>query len=76
MIEIALDDKKCTSPDECRECLEICPQGVFAMYAKGGRKPGVTTKQWAIAPVWLSLCTACEICEEVCPQDALAVKVA
>lgn len=76
MIEIGWDNKKCKSPDECKECLDICPQGVFAMYAKGGRKPGALTKDWAIAPVWLSLCTGCEICEEICPQNALAVIVA
>lgn len=76
MIEVKWDEKKCASPEECRECLDICPQGVFTIHSRGERKPGVATTSWAITPVFLSLCTACEICEEVCPQDAIAVSVA
>jgi len=76
MIHIDWNSKQCTSPDECRDCLEVCPQGVFAIYPEGGRKPGVPTTNWTIAPVWLSLCTGCEVCQEVCPQHAIAVSVA
>jgi NAD-dependent dihydropyrimidine dehydrogenase PreA subunit len=76
MIEIAWDEKKCPSPQECRVCLDECPQGVFYFYPRNGRKPGIATEDWAIAPLYISLCTGCDICEEVCPQDALAVSAA
>jgi len=76
MIEITWDEKKCTSAQECRMCLDECPQGVFQVYPRDGRKPGKATEKWAIAPLYLSLCTGCNICEEICPQDALAVSVA
>lgn len=76
MIEITWDEKKCPSPQECRNCLDECPQGVFQIYPRDGRKPGVATEHWAIAPLFLSLCTGCNICEEVCPEDAIAVSVA
>jgi NAD-dependent dihydropyrimidine dehydrogenase PreA subunit len=75
MIEVKWDEKKCASPQDCRECLDICPQGVFTIHPRDGRKPGIVTADWAITAVFLSLCTACEICEEVCPQDAIAVSV-
>jgi len=76
MIQIRWDDKKCTSPQECRKCLDACPQALFAIYPRDGRKPGKATENWAIAPLYLSLCTGCSICEEVCPENALAVSVA
>jgi len=76
MIEITWDAKKCTSPQECRTCLDTCPQGVFHIYPRNGRKPGKATENWAIAPLYLSLCTGCNICQEICPEDALAVSVA
>ncbi len=76
MIEITWDDKKCTSSQECRKCLEECPQAVFGIYPRDGRKQGEVTKNWAIAPLYVSLCTGCEVCEEACPQDAIAVSAA
>jgi Pyruvate/2-oxoacid:ferredoxin oxidoreductase delta subunit len=75
MIEITWDEKKCPSPQECRMCLDECPQAVFGIYPRDGRKPGVATTNWAITPVFLNLCTGCEVCEEICPQDAIAVSV-
>jgi len=57
-------------------CLDECPQGVFQIYPRNGRKPGKATEDWSIAPLYISLCTGCNICEEICPQDALAVSVA
>ena len=76
MIEITWDEKKCPSPQDCRMCLDECPQGVFYVYPRNGRKPGKATEDWAIAPLFISLCTGCDICKEVCPQDALAVSAA
>ncbi len=76
MIQVTWDGSKCPSPQDCRECLDTCPQGVFAFHPRHGRKPGVATTDWAITPVFLSVCTGCEVCEEVCPQDAIAVGAA
>ncbi len=75
MIQITWDEKECTSPQDCRKCLDECPQGVFHIYPRNGRKPGQATEDWAIGPLYLSLCTGCNICEEVCPENALAVSV-
>jgi len=76
MMQITWDEKKCTSPQECLKCLEECPQAVLHIYPRDGRKPGQATENWAIAPLYLSLCTGCNICEEVCPQGAITVSVA
>ncbi|MGQ9573118.1 MAG: 4Fe-4S dicluster domain-containing protein [Dehalococcoidia bacterium] len=76
MIQISWDDKKCALPQDCRKCLDTCPQGVFMIYPRDGRKPGKATDNWAIAPLFISLCTGCNICEETCPEGAIAVSVA
>ncbi len=75
MIQIKWDDKKCSSPQECRKCLDACPPAVFIIYPRDGRKPGKATENWAIMPLFLSLCTGCDICEEICPENAITVSV-
>lgn len=74
-MQIDWDEKKCTSPMECVKCLDECPQAVLYIYPRDGRKPGKAGGNWAIGPLFLSLCTGCNICEEICPQDAIAVSV-
>jgi ferredoxin len=49
---------------------------VFGIYARDGRKPGKAASNWAIAPMYLNLCTGCEICDETCPEGAITVSVA
>jgi len=73
MIQITWDSNRCTSPRQCRKCLDACPQGVFMTYPRDGRKPGELTENWCVAPLFLSLCTGCQICEEICPENAIAL---
>jgi len=75
MINIEWDEKKCPTPRDCRKCLELCPQGVFVTYGRGGRQPGKKEEDWVIAPGWIFLCDGCKVCEEICPQDAIKVNV-
>lgn len=76
MIEIRWDSKKCATPQDCRVCLDTCPQGVFRIFPRDGRKLGKVTEDWAIGPLFLSLCTACGICSDVCPRQAITVEAA
>jgi NAD-dependent dihydropyrimidine dehydrogenase PreA subunit len=75
MISIRIDDGKCTSANECRVCLDGCPQGIFQIRPAHGRVPGVATKDWIIRPLFPSLCTACNVCYDICPQKAITVSV-
>jgi NAD-dependent dihydropyrimidine dehydrogenase PreA subunit len=76
MIEITWDAAKCPTPDSCRECLNVCPQGVFQIYPRNGRVAGMRTEDWAIGPLFHSLCTGCKVCEEACSTNAISVKLA
>lgn len=76
MVQVEIDDKKCTDPRDCRRCLEACPQpGVLMAYPRIGRQLGTTAENWAIMPVLLTNCTACRLCAEVCPQEAITVSI-
>ena len=74
MIEIRWDSKKCASPQDCRICLDQCPQGVFRIMPKEARKPGKQTEAWEIGTLFRSLCTACGVCSDLCPQKAIAIE--
>ena len=73
MIKIELDPAKCSSPLDCRRCLEVCPQRLFRTYPKVVRKPGKPAEDWTIAVVLPILCTGCMKCEQVCSQEAIKV---
>jgi NAD-dependent dihydropyrimidine dehydrogenase PreA subunit len=75
MIDITWDPTKCATPQDCRVCLDTCPQGVFRIMPKEARKPGKPTTDWEVGALFLSLCTACGVCEDTCPKNALAVAV-
>jgi len=76
MVQIEINDEKCTTARECRKCMAACPEGVFMTYPRVGRRPGTTAENWAIKPIFVSSCTACKVCEEVCPPRAITVSVA
>ena len=73
MIKIEVDPAKCSSPRECRKCLEACPQRLFRTRPKAPRKPGKPATGWSIAVVLPILCTGCMACEQVCPQNAIKI---
>jgi ferredoxin len=76
MMQIEINEKKCTSPWECRKCLAACPETVLMAYPLVGRQPGKAPEDWRIRPVFLTLCTGCKICSEICPQNAITVSIA
>jgi Pyruvate/2-oxoacid:ferredoxin oxidoreductase delta subunit len=75
MIQITIDEKKCTRPPDCTICLRFCPQGVFMNYPRQKREPGKAAGDWVVVPVEMTLCSGCKICEEVCPEKAITVSV-
>lgn len=75
MVQIEINEEKCKSPRECRKCLEVCTEGVFMTSPRVGRAPSKKAEDWVITAVFLTLCTGCKVCEEICPQDAITVSV-
>jgi ferredoxin len=74
---IKIDSTKCTTPFDCKLCLQGCPQSVFAVRAikveKGRetnpKEPGV----YLLVSPHRDKCTGCNLCIELCPADALTI---
>jgi len=77
--KITIDYEKCgengnTDPRECSKCLRACDPAVFLMHQPlNVEQDPVDPELWRITAVWLSLCTRCLKCVEVCPEHAIAV---
>jgi len=75
--KINIDDTKCTTPFDCKKCLQICPQGVFwvipvkvvKFQETDQKEPGA----WKLTVQYRAMCADCELCVEVCPVDAITI---
>ena len=76
--KITLDYTLCgeqgVDPRECGTCLRICDPAVFLMHQPLTMEQDPYNPQvWRITAVWLSLCTRCMKCVEVCPEKAITI---
>ena len=76
MPQIEIDKEKCTTPYECKECLQICPQAVFAVApTKVERLKETKPVNYEVQAVFRDKCTVCMDCVGVCPTGAIEIKV-
>ncbi|KYK36160.1 MAG: 4Fe-4S binding protein [Theionarchaea archaeon] len=77
--KITIDYTKCGEPStvdprDCGKCLKVCDPAVFLMHQPLNIEQDPYDPQlWRITAVWLSLCTRCLKCVEVCPEKAITV---
>jgi NAD-dependent dihydropyrimidine dehydrogenase PreA subunit len=72
---IEIDKKKCTIPFECKKCLQICPQAVFAVApTKVERFKETDPENYEVQAVFRDKCVVCLDCVKMCPTGALRVK--
>ncbi|MFH1485458.1 MAG: 4Fe-4S dicluster domain-containing protein [Chloroflexota bacterium] len=75
--KIAIDLTKCTTPFDCKKCLQACPQAVFwVLPVKNVKFKETDAKEpgaWKLTVQYRAMCTACGKCVEVCPVDAIAI---
>lgn len=74
MPEIVIDRNKCTTPFECKKCLQICPQAVFLVHPTElhlfrENEPG----EYELLAMFRDKCVCCNDCVEVCPVGAIQV---
>lgn len=62
MATVKIDPTKCNGSNECGECINACPTGVFEIE---GNK--IKIKE-------ISECIGCHVCEGVCPGGAITVE--
>jgi NAD-dependent dihydropyrimidine dehydrogenase PreA subunit len=78
---IEIDYSRCgdgvgVDPRSCRKCLVACKPAVFLMHQTLGVEQAneFDPDKWRITPFWLSLCTKCNLCAQVCPVNAITVQ--
>jgi len=73
-IEFNMD--ACLGGWECGRCLQACIPHVFRCFADGPEGKASTSKDWVPIATYVSLCTGCKKCIEVCPRaKEAAIKI-
>ena len=74
--KIKIDYSKCQQPENCRKCLQVCQPAVFNLTFKD--KDFYDPKNWRVIPVFPQLCLNseyCNSCIEMCPKNAISIKI-
>jgi NADH-quinone oxidoreductase subunit I len=76
-IQIDFDHSKCTTPFDCKKCLEICAPGVLKVSILKMERGKETDKKqpgtYKMEPWFIDRCTGCMDCANVCPVQAITV---
>jgi NAD-dependent dihydropyrimidine dehydrogenase PreA subunit len=74
---IEIDRERCTTPFACKRCIRACPTAVFQVLVVKMVRLQETDKHepgsFRLAAPYRDKCTGCNICIDVCPEDALKV---
>ncbi|MFW9985153.1 MAG: 4Fe-4S dicluster domain-containing protein [Candidatus Odinarchaeota archaeon] len=70
--KVEWDADNCPNPQDCGNCLDVCPEAVFALYAPE-REEGKFPEKYVLARPMQYFCSGCGACVEVCPSSALRV---
>jgi len=63
-IKVEVDDRKCKGLKECGECVDTCPVRIFLIEKE---KININSENE-------DECTLCNLCLEICPSEAIAVR--
>ncbi|TKJ45618.1 ferredoxin [Candidatus Aerophobetes bacterium Ae_b3a] len=63
-IKVELDDRKCKGLKECGKCVDTCPVRIFLIEKE---KININSENE-------DECTLCNLCLEICPSEAIAVR--
>lgn len=74
---IEIDNAKCTTPFDCKLCLQGCPQAVFNVRAvkvdKGRETDPAEPGVYVLGAPHRDKCTGCNDCVELCSVDAIKI---
>ena len=75
---ITIDYEKCTTPFDCKKCLQICPIAVFRVNPTKEERGKENNKQepgtYKLVAYYRDACTGCNKCLDVCPVSAIKIE--
>jgi len=71
--EIKINYEKCSKPEDCRKCVQICPPSALNITFRD--QDFHNPQDWFIDPVFPQLCLGldCSKCVEICPVAAINI---
>ncbi|WXG43278.1 MAG: 4Fe-4S dicluster-binding protein [Promethearchaeati archaeon SRVP18_Atabeyarchaeia-1] len=69
-VKIEVDASKCRNPMECKKCMQVCPEAVFAAIPTKVKKYALSKEFFLFAP-FQAACVLCNLCTSVCPKGAI-----
>jgi len=73
-IKVKVDMSKCKNPMECKKCMRVCPEAVFAAIPAKVKKYELSKEFFLFAP-FEAACIQCNLCVTACPNDAIRITV-
>jgi ferredoxin len=79
--QFTIDKTKCTVPFLCKKCLEVCPNCCFFVSRVMQREKRLEEMDpridgnYELSVLRRDKCTACNLCIEVCPVDAIKIEI-
>lgn len=69
--KIVVDHEKCTDPQSCKKCMQVCPHALFICYSPDyeSNDPDI----WRVDVAFTDLCTRCNDCVNICPENAISI---
>jgi ferredoxin len=74
---IKIDQQRCLTPFACKRCIQACPTAVFGVFETKMARMEETDKYepgaYRLRVIYRDHCSGCNICVEVCPEEALSL---
>jgi NAD-dependent dihydropyrimidine dehydrogenase PreA subunit len=71
-MDISIDQARCTEPETCARCLQVCAPQVFVIHPQETNV--LVPQRWVISPIWTGLCIGCFRCVQECPHQAIDIE--
>jgi NAD-dependent dihydropyrimidine dehydrogenase PreA subunit len=70
-MKIFIEPGKCRHPENCMNCVLVCPAKVFMLKPK---RTNQSKKGYDIAAVFRDMCDGCRECEKICPEKCIHIE--
>lgn len=74
---VEINYSRCTTPFNCKKCIQLCPQAVFMVgpvkIERGRQTDKTEPGSYKAEAYFPDKCTACNVCIDICPVNAITI---